>query len=338
MKKLLALLMIAMLSVFGSTAFADEDEDNTDGTTVTSSDDSNEDEDENEDKMEDESMEDDRMDDRRPRPTNMQVRPDMRQDNRGKGNQNNVQGMERKEVNGEMRDKKQEFQEDMKELRQERNQELKDNKMQMQENRQEFRQENGEEMKDAFGELDEGTREALKDLGESHKEALDAIHEKYKEMERNEENYEAMREEIDALNATHYEEVKALLGDSADALNLLEKRKDVFKENQDLRKDSAEARKEFRGERNELVQKYKDSFISRLKNALDKIPDDKLEKVLAKIDAAMEKYEENEKITEERKDKIMSQLIALKEIIEEKIEERDTEEDGLDLEELLSVD
>ena len=119
-------------------------------------------------------------------------------------------------------------------------------------------------------------------------------------------------------------------------LELLEKREDVFKQNTELRAENKEIRKEYRGERGELVSKYKSSFIKRIGNKLDKIPADKLEKVLDRIDAMEEKYEANDKISDERKDKIIAQLLALKEMIEEKLEEDDTEEDMIDIEALLS--
>jgi len=115
-------------------------------------------------------------------------------------------------------------------------------------------------------------------------------------------------------------------------------RREVFEENKKLRKENIEARKAFRGEREDKIVKYKEAFNSRLKSRLDRISDSKLEKVATKVDAAIEKIENNSRISDTKKDALMSQLIALKEIIDEKLEDNGAEEDTIDLDELFDVD
>jgi hypothetical protein len=54
----------------------------------------------------------------------------------------------------------------------------------------------------------------------------------------------------------------------------------------------------------------------------------------------VENIEGNDKITDEKKDKLLAQVISLKEILEEELEARETAEEDidLDLEEILEVE
>ena len=70
---------------------------------------------------------------------------------------------------------------------------------------------------------------------------------------------------------------------------------------------------------------------------MPKIPDEKLEKVSDRINKALERVEENEKMNSDKKDKVISQLLALLEIINEKIEYNEEYSVEIDLEALLSV-
>lgn len=82
---------------------------------------------------------------------------------------------------------------------------------------------------------------------------------------------------------------------------------------------------------------FKEKFNKLLSKKLDKIPAEKLEKVSERINKALERVEENEKMNSDKKDKVISQLLALLEIIEEKIEYNEEFSLEIDLEELLSV-
>jgi F0F1-type ATP synthase membrane subunit b/b' len=152
-----------------------------------------------------------------------------------------------------------------------------------------------------------------------------------------EEEREEIREEMDEIVEEYFEEAEEIVGSESDAAALFVKRKEVYETNERLRDENKEIRKEYRQTRNETVTKYRAAFIKRLGNALDRIPNEKLENVLDKIDTLIERYESSENVSEERKDKILGQLIALKEIIEEKLEGDDVEDEVNDLvEELLS--
>jgi hypothetical protein len=77
--------------------------------------------------------------------------------------------------------------------------------------------------------------------------------------------------------------------------------------------------------------KYKNAFAKRLENRLAKVSIEKLEKVSTKIDVAVENIE-NSSMSEFRKEIILSQLAALKEIVIDELEGR---EGDILLEELL---
>jgi hypothetical protein len=230
-----------------------------------------------------------------------------------------------------MKEKKMVF----KKLKEARNETIKANRDQMKENRSGFKTENKEEMKEVFSSLDESTQAELKELNETHKEAMSALKAEYKDMEKTEENMAALKEKMEAAKADHYNEMKNVLGDNTEALELLEKRKELYKENMELRKENAQARKDFRGERSELVGKYKTKFADRLKSNLDRISPEKLEKVSGKIDTVIEKIEAKTNMSDEKKDQIVYQLIALKELVDEQLDQNEIENEDDVISEVL---
>jgi predicted KAP-like P-loop ATPase len=80
--------------------------------------------------------------------------------------------------------------------------------------------------------------------------------------------------------------------------------------------------------------KYKKAFAEKLGERLDKISDEKLEKIISKIDSVKTKVEENEKMSEDKKERLFAQLDAIKDLINEKLDK--TSED-LDIDDLLDV-
>jgi hypothetical protein len=78
---------------------------------------------------------------------------------------------------------------------------------------------------------------------------------------------------------------------------------------------------EFRGKRSDMIVKYKEIFIKKLGARIEKIKISKLEKILPKIEKIIAKITKNTKITKEKRDKIISKIAALKEIIEDRLEE-----------------
>ena len=70
---------------------------------------------------------------------------------------------------------------------------------------------------------------------------------------------------------------------------------------------------------------YKKNFSDKLSSKIDTVSDDRLEKILERIDSIFEKVESNENISDERKETITAQLEALQEIVQEALDSRDAE-------------
>ncbi|MDQ7009907.1 MAG: hypothetical protein Q9M94_06455 [Candidatus Gracilibacteria bacterium] len=191
------------------------------------------------------------------------------------------------------------------------------------------------EMKKSFSALDDDTRAKLKQENKIFKEEIKKIREEHKNKKLDEEAREVLKEKMEEVRKANYEKMEDNLAGNEEALNAIKSRKEVFEKNRELRKQNTEKRIEFRGERNDMVVKYKTAFISKLGTRIEKINDSKLEIILPKIDTLVEKMEKNTRLTEEKRDMIISQLIALKEIIEEKLENSAADVD-IDIEELLN--
>ena len=87
----------------------------------------------------------------------------------------------------------------------------------------------------------------------------------------------------------------------------------------EMRNELKETRKTFKEARQDLVVKWKKLIISKLSARIEKMSLAKLEKIDARIDKAVEKIKNRTKLTEDRKQKIISALDALKQVITERI-------------------
>jgi hypothetical protein len=65
--------------------------------------------------------------------------------------------------------------------------------------------------------------------------------------------------------------------------------------------------------------------------------DSKLEKLLTQLDKISDRFEKA-KLSDEKKDEILSKIIALKEIIEEKLESNTIDSEEIDIEALLDIE
>ena len=86
----------------------------------------------------------------------------------------------------------------------------------------------------------------------------------------------------------------------------------------------------------EKVGKYKESFTKTLGTKLDTIPTETLKTIGTKIDTLIEQYTNNTSLTPEKKENFVSQLQALKEIINEKISPAPAT-DALDIDSIFNV-
>lgn len=125
--------------------------------------------------------------------------------------------------------------------------------------------------------------------------------------------------QIEELRKTTYDSIKTLVGDNAEAIKILDMKENMLSQNMEIRKDNVQVRQDFRQQRQDLRVKYKEKFTKALWDRLDKMTDEKLEKVLTRIESAIKKTSANEKLSQTNKDKILAQLEALKSIINEKL-------------------
>jgi len=103
-----------------------------------------------------------------------------------------------------------------------------------------------------------------------------------------------------------------------------------------LRIENLNTRKEYIDVKVALIEEYKEKFMNRLKTMLDNIAPKKLEKVIARIDKLEENIRNNEKLTDEKREKLLAQIVALREIIENKMDEYQIGNEEIDLEALFA--
>ena len=90
----------------------------------------------------------------------------------------------------------------------------------------------------------------------------------------------------------------------------------------------------------EVIKKqkvYKKILKEKLKKKLKNIDNVKLEKVIEKIDKYLEIFQDKDDINEEKRTKILAQLLALKEVLQEKIESTEEYSIEIDLDDLFNV-
>lgn len=119
-------------------------------------------------------------------------------------------------------------------------------------------------------------------------------------------------------------------------MDLINKRKDVFLENKAIREENEATRKAYRAELADKVVEHKTVFLDRINAALDKMTDSKIERLLGKLEQIEDRVSKMN-LSEEKADEINSKIIALKEILEEKLELNTSEEDELDINGLLGL-
>lgn len=192
-----------------------------------------------------------------------------------------------------------------------------ENRDEIKENKEEFRVENSDEYKALVAQLSESEQEELEVLRTTFQEASQAFKEEMKSAETDEEK-EEIREEIQELSTAHMENMTALLWE--DAAELFEARTEVYEENKELREENKQTRAELKESRKEYIATYKTAFVDRIGDRLDNIPAANLETALEKINAKIDKVEDNENMSDTAKETLMDALFALIEIVELKLE------------------
>ena len=215
-----------------------------------------------------------------------------------------------KNMNAEYKESRDLYKKEYKEIRWERDEYISENREEMKKNIQYYRENN--DYWDILSKLDDETKEKFKELKNIFLSEIKALNDEYKIKERSEENIDAFIEARKALQDSHNSELKDLLSDNEEALEILEKKKEVYNKNSNLIKENMNIRKNFREKNKSLISKYRTSFKPRIESKLDNLSDEKLEKVLGKIETMIEK-------TDSKKENLLSALEALREIINEKL-------------------
>ncbi len=224
--------------------------------------------------------------------------------------------------------------EELEKLRQEKKIEIESNREKMKENKQEFKDDVKDLRSTSWALFTNEQKEKIKALNDQMKEELEPFIEKLRQ-EKDIDARKLIIEEINAIHKKYAEKVKEIVGENANLVGLIDKRIEVLDKNKDLRQENLDTRKEWREERAELIEKYKTAFMNKLKSKLDTISAEKLEKILVKVNTMIQTTTNNKKLTQASKDKILAQLEALKEILENKIDETTIINDEVDLEALF---
>lgn len=148
------------------------------------------------------------------------------------------------------------------------------------------------------------------------------------------ENNFTKREEFKKLADQKKEEMKKIVQEKKEQFDAAKKQgQEQFQEKkEEFKQKMQDTKQNFKNLKQDLKAKYKDAFAKKLEGKLEKLWAEKLKAVITKIDSVIAKYQANENLTAEQKEKFVAQLNAIKELLQEKLDEL---ENGINLDELL---
>lgn len=202
------------------------------------------------------------------------------------------------------------------------------NRKEAKKNRKDFKIEHAQEYKNIKETLSEEEKNELETIKDSFKTQAKALRDSLKQVE-TEEARDEIRDQMNSLREEQFSTVADVLWENA--ATVMKKRKSIYEENKALREDSRSAMSEYKAHRKEYIDTYKGVFIKKIGNRLDKIPTANLEKAAEKIDAMLEKIENNSAMSEERKQSRLDAVIAIKEIVEDRLENDEGDAEILDI-------
>jgi hypothetical protein len=187
-------------------------------------------------------------------------------------------------------------------------------------------------LKAIFGKLDQTLQTQLRELSATNRSAIDALRNEESASGTTAERKAAIKTEIKALHESHVAKILNVVGSGSigtEVSNYFAKQKEMITKNEALREEGKKARMEFRQGKDEQVEKYKDQYFGQLKSVIPKLKNQKIDDMSMKIDALIAKIEGNMKMTDVKKEKFLSQVISIKELLEEEQDNRakDTEDD-----------
>jgi chromosome segregation ATPase len=138
-----------------------------------------------------------------------------------------------------------------------------------------------------------------------------------------EKNREAKKAEMDAKR----EEVKKKVEEHKEEMD--KKKEEMKKMMEEKRGEMKETREEWKAKHAELVAKYKEAFKAQVEAKLATMNQEQLEKILGNIEKQVQKVQAS-KLSQEKKDKILAQLHALKELIQSKLDTQMSDDVNVD--------
>ena len=225
--------------------------------------------------------------------------------------------------------------EQWKQKREDLKKEAKANRDEMKNNRKEFRDEHKDDMKALSGSLTEDQKTQVKALHEAHKTEMDALMAELKSVKGDDAKMKEVFVKIEAARAAHLDKLKAIVGESSEFAKIVEARKGVFEENKALREENRSKREEFRNGIEDKVVKYKGIFVEKISKKLEKLSPTQIQKIIDKVDAQLTKVEANTKLSQENKDKLKAQLVALRETLEDRLDTSDAEQDMIEVQSMI---
>lgn len=169
------------------------------------------------------------------------------------------------------------------------------------------------------GSLTDDQKTQLKTLLDAHKTEMDSLFAQLKAAKGDDAKIKEIQASIESARASFLSQVKAIVGDNADLSKLVDDRTQVFEENKALRDENRQKRDELKAGIENTVAKYKDAFVQKLSAKIAKISDSQVQKLLDTVNAQITKVEANTKLSEANKTKLKAQLVALKEILEDRL-------------------
>lgn len=216
-----------------------------------------------------------------------------------------------------------------------------------------------EHAKPAMPQLTEDQKAQLEALKTEFKAALEEI-KKAMDAATTEDEKKALMEKMKAVMEDHkkkMQEIVPMMGEMHDKMKNMPKSGDGMMSDEMKKKMQEMMKKKMEGMKNPMMGsgsmmnddmkkkmegngrdsgkgKYKEMFAKKLAGKLEGMTSEKLQSILGKLEATEAKIKENSSMDEARKAKLLAQLGALKEIVREAIDQKDTESE-LNLDELF---
>jgi hypothetical protein len=192
------------------------------------------------------------------------------------------------------------------------------NREEAKQNREDFREEYKDDVSSIRVELTAEQKTELETLKTETKVKIEAL-ENQLQLATTDADKVLIRAKMKEVIMESYETMKEILGSDSNGIDILDKKELVLQENSRLREESKELRTEYKNVKKSLVEKYRQVFLSKLENTLDKIPTDRLPEISARIQVMIDNNQDNSNL--------LAALIALQEIIDDRTDTVEVEDE-----------